>query len=181
MESKNYLVTTDENGIVLELYTDAPGFAAPPSDAISISHADGELLRFGFAGYKLSGGKIVPPSISIADLKTAKNAEINKWREEANFSSFTWRGKPIASDKLSRSDIDAVCGSIGLNGVIPASFPGAWKAVDNTIIPIPDVATFKEMYQSMVDTGAANFIHSQQLKAQLTKVATPADVEAIVW
>lgn len=113
--------------------------------------------------------------------KTAKNMQINEWRGQANQTSFTHAGKQIACDPLSRSDIDAVASSIALTGTFPASFPGAWKAMDNSYIVLANVAAFKAMYASMTAQGTANFARSQSLKTALAGAATIAQVNAIQW
>jgi len=118
---------------------------------------------------------------TLDDLKAEKNAQINQWREEANFSTFPHGGKVFACDRLSRSDIDGVANEIALNGAFPAGFPHAWKAIDNTYLAIPDIASFKAFYSSMTAQGAVNFAHAQALKAALAAADTPAKVEAIVW
>lgn len=108
--------------------------------------------------------------------------QINTWRAQANQSTFTHLGKVIACDPLSRSDIDAVAaGSIGLKGAFPAGFPGVWKAVDNTYLPMPNVAAFVAMYDSMTAQGAANFTHSQTLKAAVAAATTTEQLNAIKW
>lgn len=117
----------------------------------------------------------------LAEAKTVKTAQINEWRFKANMSTFVHAGKVIACDSLSRSDIDAVAGSISLTGAFPSGFPGAWKAVDNTYIPLPDIASFKAMYASMTQQGTANFARSQALKATLASATTVEQVEAITW
>lgn len=114
-------------------------------------------------------------------LKTAKNMQINEWRALANQTHFTHTGKQIACDPLSRSDIDAVAASIALTGAFPASFPGAWKAMDNSYVLLPDVAAFKALYSSMTAQGTANFAHSQALKTTLAAATTAAQVDAITW
>lgn len=130
--------------------------------------------------------KIVPPTAAeiaeqFAALKAAKNVQINEWRAQANQTSFTHLGKTIACDALSRSDIDAVAGSISLTGVFPAGFPGAWKATDNSYLMLPNVAAFKAMYSSMTLQGTANFGHSQTLKADLSEASTVEQVNAVTW
>lgn len=117
----------------------------------------------------------------LASAKTAKNMQINLWRGSANQSSFTHAGKQIACDALSRSDIDAVAGSIALTGTFPAGFPGAWKATDNSYVMLPDVEAFKAMYASMTLQGTLNFGHSQDLKATLAAATTIEQVNAIAW
>ncbi|MFZ2306846.1 MAG: DUF4376 domain-containing protein [Rhodoferax sp.] len=118
---------------------------------------------------------------ALASAKAAKNLMINRWRMDANQTSFAHAGKTIACDPLSRSDIDAVAGSISLTGELPAGFPGAWKAVDNSYLMLPDVAAFKAMYASMTLQGTSNFSHSQTLKAALAAATTVEQVNAITW
>jgi hypothetical protein len=122
-----------------------------------------------------------PPGVDLATIKVARNAEINTWRAAANVSTFPHAGKVIACDALSRSDIDGVANHIALFGTFPAGFPGAWKAVDNTLIPLPDVDAFRAMYASMTAQGTENFNHSQSLKAALALATTPEEVAAIEW
>lgn len=130
--------------------------------------------------------RIVPPTAAeiaeqFAALKAAKNVQINEWRAQANQTSFTHLGKTIACDALSRSDIDAVAGSISLTGAFPAGFPGAWKAMDNSYIMLPDTDAFKAMYSSMTLQGTVNFGHSQTLKADLSAATTVEQVNAVTW
>jgi hypothetical protein len=118
----------------------------------------------------------------LADLRAIKNEHINAWRLAANQSSFTFAGKQIAVDPLSRSDIDATHGIVLMLGAMPPGWPGAWKAVDNTYVSIPDVATWGSFYGAMVAQGMANFAHSQALKAYMTDPErTVAEVDAITW
>lgn len=118
---------------------------------------------------------------SIDTLKAAKNAEINAVRLAANTATFTHNGKTISCDPLSRGDIDGVNGYVALYGALPPGFPGAWKAVDNTWLPIADVEAWKLFYAAMVAQGAANFAHAQDLKLRLAAATTADEVAAIVW
>ena len=117
----------------------------------------------------------------LVAVKAAKNLQINLWRAAANQSHFTYSGKQIACDALSRSDIDAVANSIALTGGFPAGFPGAWKAMDNSYVAIPDVDAFKAMHAAMTMQGTINFGHSQDLKAALAAANTVDQIDAIVW
>ena len=118
---------------------------------------------------------------ALPALKAAKNEQINACRAEANQATFPHAGKLIACDALSRSDIDGVANNIALFGVFPDGFPGAWKATDNTMIPLDDVDAFRAMYASMTAQGTENFNHAQALKAQLAAASTPEEVAAIQW
>jgi len=119
--------------------------------------------------------------VDIPSLKAQKNMQINAWRAEANSSSFSFGGKLIACDPLSRSDIDAVASSIALNGDYPSNFPMQWKATDNTYVELVDIDSFKALHGAMVSQGTANFVRSEQLKYALSLASTQAEIEAIVW
>ncbi len=116
---------------------------------------------------------------TLADLKAAKNASINAARLKANQSHFVFMGKQIAVDPLSRGDIDAAHGAILMLGAMPGGWTGGWKAMDNTIVPIADLATWGQFYGAMVAQGTANFGHAQALKAQLAAATTPEEVAAV--
>lgn len=161
---------------------------AIPSDAVEITTEEHAALLDGQSQGKRivadAAGRPVladPPAPTFDELKAAKNAEINAARAVANTSTFAHGGKVFSCDPLSRSDIDGVNGYVALYGALPPGFPGAWKAVDNTYLPIADVEAWKVFYTAMVAQGAANFAHAQELKAQLAAATTPAAVAAIVW
>ena len=114
-------------------------------------------------------------------IKAEMNLQINRWRLEANTSYFTHEGKQFDCDALSRSDIDGISTYISLYGTLPPTFPGAWKAKDNTLFAIPDVDTWKQFISSMVADGTSNFIKAQTLKAQLAAATTYEQVMALEW
>jgi hypothetical protein len=119
--------------------------------------------------------------VTLDQLKAAKNAEINSARLAANLSFFVFSGKHISCDTLSRSDIDAVNGYVTLTGTFRGGWPGAWKAIDNTYVPINTVDDWKAFYGAMVDQGQANFAHAQELKVQLANATTEEEIAQIVW
>lgn len=159
-----------------------------PADAVAISDAEHAALIAAQAGGKVivadgNGRPIVvpPPLLPIADLKAVRNAYINDERARANLGTFGHAGKEFACDALSRGDIDGVNGYVALTGNLPPGFPGAWKAVDNSYLPLSDVAAWTAFYADMVAAGAANFAYAQQLKAQLAAATTAEEVAAVVW
>jgi hypothetical protein len=121
------------------------------------------------------------PPKTLSELKDEKNAEINRARLESNQSTFTHGGKQVACDVLSRGDIEGINGYVATRDSLPASWVGGWKATDNSIIPIQDVAAWNEFYDSMIAEGQANFSHSQALKVQLAAATTAEEVAAIAW
>lgn len=159
-----------------------------PDDAVEITTAEHAALL----DWQSQGKRIVadvdgrplladPPAPTLDELKIAKNAEINAARAAANTGSFAHGGKVVTCDPLSRSDIDGVNGYVALYGALPPGFPGAWKALDNTYLPISDVEAWKSFYTSMIAAGATNFTYAQGLKDQLAAAATPEEVAAIQW
>jgi len=121
------------------------------------------------------------PAPGFAALLLAKNTEIDNMRAAANASAFPYGGKMIASDPLSRSDIDGVANHIALFGTFPEGFPGGWKATDKTMLPLADVDAFRAMYAAMTEQGTRNFNHSQELKVRLAAASTPEEIAAITW
>jgi len=119
--------------------------------------------------------------VDIENLRVRKNDEINTARAAANLSTFPHAGWQFACDALSRSDIDGVANHVALFGAFPKGFLGGWKAVDNTLMPMPDVDAFRAMYASMTAQGAENFIRSQNLKAELENASTAEEIAAITW
>lgn len=119
----------------------------------------------------------VPGALELA--RAEKNSRINAARAAANQSTFTFAGKEIAVDALSRSDIDGAHGAWLLTGGPPPGWPGGWKATDNTIVPITDMATWAAFYGAMVAAGTANFNRAQTLKAQLALATTVEEVRAV--
>lgn len=120
-------------------------------------------------------------AVDLQKLKADKRQEINESRLQANFSTFLHEGKVIACDQLSRSDIDGVNGYVGINGTLPPDFPGAWKAKDDSYLPIASVDAWKAFYLSMYNAGLGHFMKSQQLKALVDSASTEEEVKAIKW
>ena len=121
---------------------------------------------------------------SLDSIKSRKNGEINASRLAANMGTFTYIGKAVACDTLSRGDIDAINGIVALTNSLPAGWAGGWKAVDNSIIQIADVNDWVLFYGAMVAQGLSNFAHSQALKAQLDAAYQAQDriaMEAVTW
>lgn len=118
---------------------------------------------------------------SLEDFKAAKRVEINAARATANAAYFEFSGKQIAADALSRSDIDGVTSYVTLMDALPPGFPGGWKALDNTYVAIPDVATWRTFVAAMVAQGTANFTRAQARKAAIEAAVTVSAVDAVAW
>lgn len=129
----------------------------------------------------LDGSVQADATISLEALKLKKNAEINRARLQANQSHFMFSGKEIAFDQLSFIDIISANGEIALTGQLPAGWLGGWKAKDNSIVAIPNVATWTTFYKAMVQQGQENFLRAQTLKAQLNAATSAEEIATIQW
>lgn len=117
----------------------------------------------------------------LAQHKQMKNDEINEARLAANNDTFVYLGHEISCDALSRIDIEATNGIIILNNAMPPNWVGFWNTANNQYIPINTVEEWKAFYISTFNQGAINFVHAQQLKAQLAAATTHDEVVAIHW
>lgn len=125
--------------------------------------------------------ELAAESQALAAAKAAQDAQINRWRDEANSSTFPHNGKHISIDSLSFKDIAIATGYIALFGIFPPGWPGGWKYTDNSAEPMPTIEEFKAMYHSLATKGTGNFNHAQALKAQVTAATTIDEVVSITW
>lgn len=100
----------------------------------------------------------------LADERLSVNERINLGRERANFHFFPFRGKRIACDRLSRSDIDGTSMYIAQFGSFPEDWVGGWKAMDNSYVSLATLEDWKEFIKAIFDQGQINFKHAQALK-----------------
>lgn len=117
----------------------------------------------------------------LIDLRNTKDKEINAQRLAANNSFFMFKGKKIACDPLSRSDIDGTNGSILLRNALPPGWPGGWKTMDDSYVQVATLADWTEFYSAMYMQGLYNFSKAQTLKQQIAQAATIEAIRAIVW
>lgn len=120
---------------------------------------------------------------TMAELRAAKSQQINNWKLEANSTYFDFAGEQIAYRDSDRIEIQAVHNWVTLTGTMPTwpDWPGAWKAISNRWVPLPDVATWEAFTLAIAERGTAHFKRAQQLKAAVAAAATPAEIEAITW
>jgi hypothetical protein len=122
-------------------------------------------------------------AVELEKAKLAKLLQINEWRLKANEVSFFFAGKHIAADIVSKFDIVITHGEVMSLGTMPVGWAavGGWKTLDNSYVPIPDVATWKAFHTALFNQGLTNFGHAQTLKATVTNANTLEQVAAVVW
>jgi hypothetical protein len=120
---------------------------------------------------------------SLAELKLSKRAEITAARLAADSDHFTYQGKEIKTADKDMFDLLVADARISkcADGEMPPNWPGGWKAIDNTYLPITSKEAWNAFFIAAYDKGVINFLHSQQLKRQLDDVTTPEEMAAITW
>jgi hypothetical protein len=154
-------------------------------DGVPVEYSPEELARLALE--KWNGFRWDVPTRDWVDLrnldevKALRKLYVNISRTTANQTSFTFEGKQIAVDPLSRGDIDAIQSMVLMTNAFPAGWPGGWKTLDNTYVAITTVAEWQSFYTAMVNQGTINFGHAQALKAAIDAATTTEEVEVIVW
>jgi len=120
-------------------------------------------------------------ALQLELLRNKKMSDINSARAQADGSYFEFGGKQIDADADSMRQINAITGYVALFNAFPPGFPGAWKTMDNSYLPLPDIATWKALVQSMAVTGTSNFLKQQALKTDVAQAASMAAIESIQW
>ena len=173
------LTSADAEFLGIELVHENP----PAVSATEVATEDGTEVINGELHVKW---KVIPlPDADrlkvIADLKSAKNSQINAWRASANASTFPHLGHLISCDALSRGDIEGVAMTITITGAFPQNFSGVWKTADNAYIAMETPDDFRSMYASMAAQGVANFAKSEALKTLLASATTAEEISSITW
>lgn len=118
------------------------------------------------------------------DLERVRRAHlttINQARERADSSHFEIGGKRIAVDDASMRRIAAITGHVALFGAYPDGWAGGWRAMDNTMHPLPDVDAWRAFIAAMTAQGVANFARQQALKARIEAATTRTAILAVQW
>lgn len=118
---------------------------------------------------------------SLEELRIAKRAEITRHRLEADADHFVYQDKQIRTADKDMIDLFSTNGYVALFGEFDPSWPGGWKTIDNTYLPIATVDEWKLFYKAMYLTGISNFRKSQQLKARIDAATTAEELNSITW
>lgn len=146
--------------------------------------ADGCIYPFNVLGEPHSIGVYSKPADTPEELATARAVRkeyIITKKIAANKTNFPHGGKQVEHSDPAAGDLDAMALYVALNNSFPVGFPNAWKATDGTWIPVPNIPAFKELYNSKVNQGLANFTKSETLQAQIDAATTVEDINLIDW
>ncbi len=131
---------------------------------------------------KLVEGELVwAETLSLSEIKAAKTAEITAERLLVDGDHFVYGGKSIRTADKDIFDMLIANSRITMSNSLPSNWPGGWKTIDNSYIPISSVSEWNSFFITMYDTGINNFYHSQSLKSAIANATTIAEVQAIVW
>ncbi len=118
---------------------------------------------------------------TLEQLRQAKKDEINAAHELANLTSFTFQGKEIQANPHSMRQIEITNGGVLARGAMRNGWLGAWKTLDNSYVAIPDVATWRAFYDAIEETGTANYLKAQELKALVDTKTKAEEIALISW
>lgn len=121
------------------------------------------------------------PPPTLAQAQATQSDLISTALVLANLTNFTYSAKSYSADQSAQNNLNAIANYASLFSALPSGFPGGWVALDKSILPIPDVATFKLLYSAMVAQGAANFVKMQNLLGQIAASTTASQAQAVVW
>jgi hypothetical protein len=140
-------------------------------------------------------------STSVETLKERKRAEITAARLKADSDHFTYtytvqvavpateEAEATTQDVELTKDIrtadkdmfDLLATDARMQKGWPSNWPGGWKAIDNTYLPIATKEEWDAFFIAAYDAGVNNFLHSQELKALLEAATTAEEIAAISW
>jgi hypothetical protein len=152
-------------------------------------------------GATFEGGELTSDRTAALDvIKDRKRSEITAARLKADAGFFTYTytvtttegegeeavtKESTISKNIRTADKDMfdllVAQSMILMGEMPPDWPGGWKAIDNTYVPIATPEEWKPFYLAMYRTGIANYRKSQGLKAQIEAASTVDEATNIRW
>lgn len=132
--------------------------------------------------FLLDGQLVWQESMPLAVFKAQRSAEITAAKVAANADHFVYAGKKIAVDEASFREMLSTCAWVAMTQTMPANWPGGWKAMgDAGYVQFDTVPQWIDFYGTMVQTGMANFLKSQQLKAYIEDATTCEEVAALHW
>ncbi len=114
----------------------------------------------------------------VEELKARKNAAITARRVQED-QRFQFGGKWFQADQAAWKQISGVHGWVAAQNAMPPGWIGQWKSEDNTLLPIPDPATWWQFYGAVLARGSSNFMRGEALKAQLAAATTAEEVAAV--
>ena len=120
-------------------------------------------------------------TLPLVELKAAKVAELIRERIHADLTYFEFAGKRISVNDAAFKQIASTSMMVSLTGGFHPYFPHAWKAIDESIVPIPDVATWIAFVTALNGAGLYNFGKQSQLEAVVAAATTVDQVHAVRW
>lgn len=127
-------------------------------------------------------------TLTIDQLKVARKAKITADRIAADTDHFTFTYNDSTGASVSKEIrtadkdmFDVLVADSRIKKGFPLNWPGGWKAIDNSYVPISSVEQWDVFFIAMYDAGIANFNHSQALKNDIDNATTAEQIDAIVW
>lgn len=107
-----------------------------------------------------------------------KKLKISVDRRISDAAGFEFKGKLIASDVNSLTDLNVITNYVAVNGELPATLT-EWKAIDNTYVSVDGVDDWKELVSALSAHFHENFVLAQAKKEALVTVETQEQLDAV--
>jgi hypothetical protein len=115
---------------------------------------------------------------TIEQLRDAKKAVLNKYRERVLSHGVEFDGHTFDSDTTSVSRLTALSNVLLAGGTLPAGF--VWRSADNVDVPMDAISIFG-LLGAMILKASAVFTTSWEKKAAVDAAQTKAEVDAVLW
>lgn len=145
------------------------GWPPAPSDTAVLHVLDGNLQWVETA--------------TLEEVRQRKRQEITACRIAADNDHFVYQDKMIRTADKDMFDLLVADARINkcTDGKMPPNWPGGWKAMDNSYLPISSPDAWNAFFIAAYDAGIGNFMKSQSLKQQIDSATTFQEIEAIKW
>ena len=172
-----YFITTDASNAITGFYTDDPGYATPPANALPVSQSGADLLKTGFAQYQyLNGAAVLSQSLLFATARAAQSALMDSCYVAAESADIAYMSTTFQADDRSQTLIAKVLSALG--GTSPAGF--SWADKNNVAVAMTN-AQLQGLASAILARNQPFFWHAQNQKAAIRAATTVAQVQAVVW
>jgi hypothetical protein len=122
-----------------------------------------------------------PGTVSLETAKALKLDEITAAKVRADQDHFIFEGKRIRANADAMLQIQTTMNGVLARGRLRDDWPGGWLAMDGSVVPIPDVATWYRFHDAIEATGQVYYDRTRTLEALVSRAATLEEVQAIHW
>lgn len=173
--SKNTKGFYDPTHSGIDIPADAVEITAEEYAALLLGDAAGQIIIADGGGYPI----LTDPTavLPLADLKLAKKAAIEQWRDIERYKDVTAQGRQWQADERSQDLLNKAI-TLATAGL---PLPAAWRDAGNNDMPITALADLLEIAGVIAAQTQTAYTTSWALKAAVDAANAPAAVDAVGW